>query len=120
MSRGPRPRRALDTAIPIAQQRGIVQVTGSGPELLYDFTIVSAIPVAFVRVKYAGRILATLPDIAADFHEAISRLRSIAYDAAISHELWLCSKHGTLRFFSVTADSLIELGRDGKPLEKKE
>jgi hypothetical protein len=32
---------------------------------------------------------------------------------AISRELWLRSRHGTWRFFRVTADGLVEIGRDG-------
>jgi hypothetical protein len=116
MSRGPQPRRALAEAIPIAQTRGNVQIVRQGPENLYDFVIVSAVPVAFVRVKRAERILAPLPEIAQEFHEAILRLCLVASSITISRELWLRSKHGTWRFFRVTGDGIIELGRDGEPL----
>jgi hypothetical protein len=117
MSRGPLPRRALDAALPVARQRGTVRQAERGPELLYDFTILGVAPIAFVRVKYAARIRAALPEIVACFQEEISLIRLITHDAAISRELWLCSKHGTLRFFRVTNDGLIELGRDGKVLQ---
>lgn len=116
LSRGPKPRRALKAAIPIAELRGRVQMAKSGPESLYDFTIVSAVPVAFIRIKYAARILAPLAEIAAEFREAILELGAVTHDNAISRELWLCSKHGTLRFFRIIAEGLVELGRDGKLL----
>jgi len=102
--------------MPVAEVRGKVQMVENGPERLYDFTIVCAVPVAFVCVKYAGRILVQPAEIAAEFQEEIQKLRSITHDTAISRELWLCSKHNTLRFFRIIADGLVELGRDGKPL----
>jgi hypothetical protein len=116
MSRGPKPIRALRFAMPAAWQRGRVQMAEYGPEILYDFTIVSGVPVAFIRVKFAARILLSLAEVAADFKEAIEGLKTITHDAAISRELWLCSKHGTLRFFRIIADGIVELGRDGKSL----
>jgi len=116
MSRGPKPRRAYRAAIPVARCRGKIQMAENGPERLYDFTIVSAIPVAFVCVKYAPRILLSLTEIAAEFHEAILELMAVTRDTAISRELWICSKHGTLRFFRIMENGLVELGRDGHPL----
>jgi hypothetical protein len=119
MSRGHKPRRAYRAAMPVAEGRGKVQMAENGPERLYDFRIVSAVPVASICVKYAGRILATLAEIAAEFCEEIRKLRAITHDSAISRELWLCSKHGTLRFFRIIADGIVELGRDGHPLVEK-
>jgi len=116
LSRGPLPKRALAAAIPLAEKRGKVHIVRQGPENLYDFEIVSVVPIAFVRVKRAERILATLQEIAQDFHDAIVRLRLVASSAAISRELWLRSKHGTWRFFRVMSDGIIELGQDGEPL----
>jgi hypothetical protein len=116
MSRGPSPRRALADAIPLAEKRGTVQHIPDGPEKLCDFVIWSAVPVAFVRVKRAERILASLPAIAQEFHEPITGLRLVASSVTISRELWPRSRHGTWRFFRVTGDGIIELGRDGEPL----
>jgi hypothetical protein len=116
MSRGPKPRRALNAAIPVAELRGKVQIAGSCPESQYDFTIVSAIPVAFIRVKFAARILIPLEEIASEYRVAILELMAVTRDTAISRELWLCSKHRTLRFFRILSEGLVELGRDGKVL----
>ena len=117
MSRGPRPHRALAEAIPIAKARGIIQLTMSGPERIYDISIISKIPVTFSRVMFAPAILATILQLAEEFKEEIAQLRLIARDTAITAELWIRSKHGTWRFFLVTPNSLVEIDREGKRLE---
>jgi hypothetical protein len=94
-------------------------VAGRGPENLYDFTIVSGIPVAFVRVSYCDRIHAPVPEIALEFRDELIRLCLVTLHEAISRELWLRSRHGTWRFFRFTGECLIELGRDGQPLAGK-
>nr|WP_319375818.1 hypothetical protein [uncultured Methanoregula sp.] len=119
MIRGPRPYRALSDARGIAGLRGTVQVVEYGPESRYDLIITETTPVAFVRVRYAGRILATVQEIAAAYRDEILRLRLITNDAAISRELWLRSKHGTWRFFRVSGDGLTIIGRNGKVTEGK-
>jgi hypothetical protein len=116
MSRGPRPHRALAEAIPIARTRGIVQVSGLNPERVFDIAIVSMIPVAFIRVMFAPQILGAAAEFADDFKSEIAELRVIARDAAIATELWLRSKHGTWRFFRITATGLDEIDRNGRPL----
>ena len=116
MTRGPRPQRALTEAIPIAQLRGVVQLGGLSPERIYDISIISRLPIAFIRVMFAARILGAVSEITDDFKDEIEQLRIIARDAAVSAELWLRSKHGTWRFFLVTASGLTEIDRDGKPL----
>ena len=116
MSRGPRPHRALAEAMPIAQLRGVVQMSGLGPERIFDISIVSKLPITFARVMFAPQILASIVEIADDFKDEITQLRIIARDAAIRAELWLRSKHGTWRFFLVTATGLVEIDREGKSL----
>lgn len=115
MMRGPRSHRSISSGIVIARQRGKVQVSQRGPEHFYDFTITATEPVAFVLVKFAGRILSPLPEITASFHDEILRLSLITNNATISRELWLRSKHGTWRFFRITENGLVELDRNGKP-----
>ncbi len=114
MMRGPRSHRSIAGALVIARQRGKVQVSESGPEHFYDFTITATEPVAFVLVKFAGRILSPLPEIMVTFHDEILRLSLITNNATISRELWLRSKHGTWRFFRITGNGLIELDRTGQ------
>jgi hypothetical protein len=113
MSRGPRPHRALAEAVPIAKARGIVQMTLSGPERIFDIAIISKVPVAFVRVMFAPKILADIPELAEYYKTEIASLRAIARDPAITAELWIRSKHGTWRFFLVTPSTLVEIDREG-------
>ena len=117
MTRGPRPPRALDEAVPIAKARGIIQMTMSGPERIFDIAIISKIPVTFSRVMFAPEILATIHELADYYRKEIAQLRLIARDAAVTAELWLRSKHGTWRFFLVTPNSLVEIDREGKRIE---
>lgn len=117
MTRGPRPPRALDEAVPIAKARGIIQLTMSGPERIYDISIISKIPVTFSRVMFAPKILAGVHELADYYRKEIAQLRLIARDAAITAELWIRSKHGTWRFFLVTPDFLVEIDREGKRIE---
>ena len=120
MSRGPRPQRALEEAVPIAKARGIVQMVFSGPERIFDLAIISKIPVAFARVMFAPKILATIHELAEYFKPEIAGLRLIARDAAVTAELWIRSKHGTWRFFKVTPDFMVEIDREGKRLEPEQ
>lgn len=114
MSRGPRPHRALEEAVPIAKARGLIQVTMSGPERIFDIAIVSKIPVAFIRVMFAPKILAEITELIEYYETEIAQLRVIAKDPAVVAELWIRSKHGTWRFFLVTPNTLVEIDREGK------
>jgi hypothetical protein len=116
MSRGPYPGRTLASALPIAAIRGTVHLIRLARGSLYDIVISTAVPVAFVRVKYADRILLTLAEAEEFYYEAITGLRAIVSTENISRELWLRSRHGTWRFFRVMKTGLVELSRDGKPL----
>jgi hypothetical protein len=64
----------------------------------------------------AARILGAANEIADGFKDEIAQLRLIAREPAVSAELWLRSRHGTWRFFLITAAVLIEIDRDRKPL----
>ncbi|MFA5269571.1 MAG: hypothetical protein WC379_16520 [Methanoregula sp.] len=74
----------------------------SGPERIFDISIISKIPVTFSRVMFAPEILASIQDLADYYKKEIAQLRVIARDAAITAELWLRSKHGTWRFHGHT------------------
>jgi hypothetical protein len=119
MSRGPPSHRALAEAIPIARQRGTIQMAGNGPGNLYNFTIISAVPLAFVRVSYCSQIHTPVAGLEKEFEEKLILLRQIVAHEALSCELWLRSRHGTWRFFRLSGEFLVELGRDGKPLMMK-
>lgn len=106
-------RSTLDEALAIAQLRGIVQRTMNGPERLYEFAIVGTIPLAFVRLRFANRLLIDLAMIARLYREEIRRLRMVSRDQGNSLELWLRSRYGTWRFFRVDTGSISEIDRTG-------
>ncbi|WP_292370655.1 hypothetical protein [Methanoregula sp. UBA64] len=116
MKRGSPPYRALSDALPLARRRGITQAAVRAPENLYDFTIVSALPLAFVRVTSCSRIHAPAAELANEFRDELFGLGRIPVHTDISRELWLRSRHGTWRFLRLTPDSLVELGQDGRVL----
>ena len=117
MSRGPRPHRALEEAIPIAKTRGLIQMAMGGPERIFDIAIVSKVPVTFASIMFAPRILAPVPELVEYYKTDIARLRLIARDAAIATELWIRSRHGTWRFFQVMPSTIVEIDREGKRIE---
>ena len=117
MSRGARPHRALDDAIPIAKARGLIQMAMGGPERIFDIAIVSKIPIVFASIMFAPKILAPVPELAEYYRNDLARLRVIARDTAVVIELWIRSRHGTWRFFQVMPSSLVEIDREGKRLE---
>ena len=92
----------------------MIQVTLNGPERIFDIAIVSKITVAFVRVMFAPKILAEIPELAEYYKPEIAELRVIAKDPAVVTELWIRSKHGTWRLFLVTPSTLVEIDREGK------
>lgn len=103
-------------ALPIAAIRGTVHLVRQARGGLYDLVIPTAVPIAFVRVKYADRIRMTLAEAEAFYRETIVGLRSIMATEHISRELWLRSRHGTWRFFRVAKTGLVELSRNGIPV----
>jgi hypothetical protein len=118
MTRGPRPHRALSEAVPIAKARGIIQMAMGGPERVFDIAIVSKIPITFIGIMFAPKILASIPELVEYYKNDLVRLRLIARDAAFTAELWIRSRHGTWRFFQVMPSTLVEIDREGKRIEK--
>ena len=117
MSRGARPHKALADAIPVAKARGLIQMAMGGPERIFDIAIVSKIPIVFARIRFAPKILASVPELIEYYKNDLARLRLIARDAAVTIELWIRPRHGTWRFFQVTPSTLVEIDREGKRLE---
>jgi len=116
MSRGPRPLKAEEESLPIAEKRGLVMRYQHRRGNVCDFTIMSPGLVSFICVMRLIRLSSTPEDILHDFSSVISRLRFIASSPAISRELWLRTPRGAWRFFRVLDDAILELDRDGMPL----
>jgi hypothetical protein len=116
MSRGPLPSKGFDAALPIAKARGHVmyfrRMRGSTADLMVSGNGILAI----IRIQNAPRLHMTLADIEAEFRDAIALLRIHPGGGPVSRELWLYSRYGSLRFFRVEDNGIVELSADGKVL----
>jgi hypothetical protein len=118
MRRGPRISQGLTLAIPFALRRGYVMVFIASLMNLAEFMITGNGLFVLVRVRLARRIRAGIADIEAEFEDAINGLRLVPRTGPISCELWLYSKHGTLRYFRVEDTRIVEIDCCGSPLDQ--
>lgn len=119
MSRGRPPSNGIDAALPIARARGrlleIVQ-NGDTPAM---FVVVADGKVYFIYIKRADPFRVTPAEMNAENHDTLAIIRSLPSSADIVREFWPYSKYGSLRFFRVEDDWLLEIGSDGKLLGEK-
>jgi hypothetical protein len=116
MSRGIPSQKALDAALPFAQARGEVMFFRQDPGTPCNFLINYAGGGAVVRIRRARRLHCIVPEIVTQNIELLNLLRSVTLSPGITREFWLWSPYGTMRFFRVEDDGLIELDRQGEPL----
>jgi len=62
-----------------------------------------------IRVQLARRIRAGIGEIETEFADAIAGLRLVPRTGPVSCELWLYSRHGTLRHFRVEDNRIVEI-----------
>lgn len=117
MTRGPRPKKAISVALAVAGQRGMTILCDLGKGSVCDLVICGAGYTAMVRVKRSRRIHCPLSEIVVQFAEAIACLRLVPVSANRCRELWICGEYGTLRFFRVGDQGIVEIDRDGIPIE---
>jgi hypothetical protein len=79
------------------------------PRNLAEFLITGNGWFVMVRVRLARKLYAGIPEIEAEFSDAISGLRLVSRSAQVSCELWLYSRYGTLRHFRVTDTGIVEI-----------
>ncbi len=118
MRRGPKISQGLTLAIPFALKRGHVMVFMAALLNLAEFLITGNGLFVLVRVRLARRIHAGIVDIEAEFADAITGLRLIPRTGPVSCELWLYSRHGTLRHFRIEDARLVEIDCYGTPLDQ--
>jgi hypothetical protein len=121
MTRGRKTTTGLDKAIEIAKLRGTVMqfCDDDEEEMACNFLIRNFSHLAFVRVKRSPRSRCSFEDIEAGFEDQISELREIlAVAAGVLCELWTYTKHGRWRFYRIQPDGLIEIDRQGNPLQR--
>lgn len=119
MTRGPAPVIWKDAALSVAQNRGQVMLFCHSVRNLADFVIVGSGTVAFVRMRKIQCLHGPPEKIGEELRDEINILRRIT-GGSISRELWPYSRYGVLRFFRVGDTGLVELGADGKLLDRAE
>jgi hypothetical protein len=115
MRRGPPPAKGFDVAIPVALMRGDVMLFQRSPGNVCDFTIAGNGILAMVRLMMILRLHATIAEITIEYAAAVHGLCTIPFGGPVSRELWLYTRHGTLRFFRVTETGLVEIDYFGFP-----
>jgi hypothetical protein len=117
MSRGFPSQKALDAALPVAQARGEAMFFRQDPGTSGNLLINHAGGQVIVRIRRTRRLHCTIPEIVAQNIESLDLLRSATLSFGITREFWLWSPYGTMRFFRVEDDGLVELDRQGEPLK---
>jgi hypothetical protein len=109
MTRGPVSEQAIEWALPLAHQRGSVYFFRKDRECPCDLQIVNGREVVFVRVRRTRCLHRPVPDLEADCHEHVLRLRAVPVSPQVYRELWICSRRGTWRFFRITETGIEEI-----------
>jgi hypothetical protein len=116
MRRGPQISQGLALALPFALRRGHVMVFMAALLNLAELLITGNGLFVLVRVQLARRIRTGIGEIEAEFADAIAGLRLVPRTGPVSCELWLYSRHGTLRYFRIEDTRLVEIDCCGTPL----
>ena len=114
MSRGRRPRNAIDEAVEIANRRGDVeQVTGKR-YCAFDFIIIEPDGrVVFVKVKRSQTSFTYVLEILHRYQRELASLHRVALTNVTAREFWVRSPDGIWQFFLVRHDSILEIRADG-------
>ncbi len=109
MSRGPVSKNALKEAVARAARRGMVICIRPGRDSPCHFQVVSRQEITFVTVKQSRRFHLSAADMEAQYGEAVGRLRMIPAGPGVRKELWVSSRCGSWRIFSVTDTGMDEV-----------
>jgi hypothetical protein len=113
MTRGRRPRNAIDEAVEIAGRRGSVeQVTGKRGRA-FDFIILELYRNVFVKVKRSQTSFTYALEILHCYQREIASLHRVALTSVTAREFWVRSPNGTWQFFLIRHDSVMEIRADG-------
>jgi hypothetical protein len=117
MTRGPPPRSVRAAAAAIAGRRGTLKWFEREPGDSSHFGIFGTDDVSIAAIRRARRLWAGPEEICREFHETISQLKAAVLTSHVIRELWLCSYHGTWRFFQIVGRDLAEIDREGRPVD---
>ena len=116
MTKGRYPKKAIDKAKKIADERGEVRYYARNRGLHPHFSIVAPHILAEVMLKITKHINAPLAQLEADAAGEIGCMKMYPASQQISREVWFSSQNYFRRYFRITGTGLIELGPDGNLL----
>ncbi|MDD1690537.1 MAG: hypothetical protein LUQ66_07740 [Methanoregula sp.] len=116
MSRGLPPKKALEAALLLARLRGQVIMFRQDAEAPGDFMIIGPEGIIVVRVRRTRHLRVTLKAVEFQQQEALALLHSADLVPEILRELWLWCPFGSMRFFRLEDQGLVELDRHGEDI----
>jgi len=117
MSRGPPPKKAIEYAIPYAHARGFVIFSRRQRESVCDLIILGRGKTTIVRMARSKHLRGSQAEMETQLAGAAAGLRSIPPDPVQVCEIWACNYYHGIRFYRVERAGLVEIDRDGKPLD---
>jgi len=116
MTRGPRPRKAIEEAEKIAARRGQVLDVSRQRGFLCDLLLFPGPRVVFIRVGRSRTHACEPWEIERQFRGAIRELRAVPHGAATCREIHLLAPWGAWQYFRISDDGIIEVRSDGTPV----
>jgi hypothetical protein len=113
MSRGRRPRNAVDEAVEIAGRRGSVEQVSGKRSRAFDFIIIEADRIVFVKVKRSQTSFTYALEILHQYQREVASLHRVALTPVTAREFWVRSPHRAWQFFLVRHDSVLEIRANG-------
>jgi hypothetical protein len=71
---------------------------------------------AVIQVQRCRRLHGSVADMEFECQKPIAQIKIIPQGLCRSLEVWACSPRGVLRFFRITGTGLIELRKNGEPM----
>jgi hypothetical protein len=113
MSKGRRPRKAIDEAKDIAGGRGDVEELVSKRGAAFDFIINEPDRVVYVKVKRSQSSFTYALEVLHKYQREIASLHRVALTNVTAREFWVRAPDGTWQFFLIRHDSILEIRADG-------
>ena len=113
MTRGRRPRNAIDEAVEIGGRRGSVEQVSSKRGCAFDLIICEPDRNVFVKVKRSQTSFTYALEILHRYQREIACLHRVALTSVTAREFWVRSPDGTWQFFLIRHDSVLEIRADG-------
>jgi hypothetical protein len=105
------PGRGYEAAVRVARDLGQLMFFTPSPKYPADFLIRGDQYLGLIAIRKSRRIRAVIAEILVRYALAISALRTFPAGGPVSRELWLYSRHGTIRFFRVNGTGIEEIDR---------